>query len=342
MEGETMNAILDLGVQINLYFQSLGGWLKTPMGLLSFMGTELFYLAIIPAIYWCWSVALGIRVGLLLMLSSGINSIAKLALHQPRPYWYDLRVKGLAAETSFGVPSGHAQNAVVVWGSIAAWIRRPWAWILAILLILSIGLSRIYLGVHFPTDVLAGWLLGALILIGYLWIEQPTKEWLIKQSILVQIVTAFLVSISLILLTYFARLLLGNFNLPQEWVANAQQTFPGSEPIDPLSITGIFSNAGVFFGMALGAILLFHRGGLDTSGPWWQRLLRYLLGLAGVVILYFGLSLLFPHGDDWPSNILRYIRYGFVGLWVTWLAPLLFFAFKLAKPKTRKRIGLPR
>ena len=48
--------------------------------------------------------------------------------------------------------------------------------------------------------------------------------------------------------------------------------------------------------------------------------------------LYLGLGLVFPHGSDFFANVLRYVRYAIVGLWVAWLAPLSFFALKLAKP----------
>jgi hypothetical protein len=268
------------------------------------------------------------------MISASLNSIFKLIFHQPRPYWVDLRVEGMAEETSFGLPSGHAQNAVVVWGGIAAWIRRPWAWIVAILLMLSIGLSRIYLGVHFPTDVLAGWLIGVVILVIYLLLETPVKEWLQKRSMGVQILTAFLGSLLLILLTILARSIVGNFIVPQAWMENARHVFPESEPINPLAITGVYGNAGVLFGLALGLILLNRQGGMDTGGPWWQRLLRYLVGLVGIGVLYMGLKLILPDGENFISNLLRYVRYGLVGLWVTWLAPLVFFALKLAKRQT--------
>jgi membrane-associated phospholipid phosphatase len=327
-----MDAILQNGIQIVLSFQNLGTWLKTPAELLSFLGTEYFFLIVIASVYWVWSTSLGIRIGLLVMISLGLNGMFKFAFHQPRPYWYDIWVKGMAQERTFGIPSGHAQNSVVFFGGIAAWIRRPWAWILAVLFVLFISLSRIYLGVHFPTDILAGWLAGAVILIVYLALENPVKEWLAHRSTAIQILIGFLGSIIIILLFLFSRGLLGAYTVPLEWIKNAQMAFPNSIPINPLGTSWIYSIGGALFGLSMGVALLNKQGGLNTSGFWWQRLLRILVGLVGVIILYLGLSLVFPNDDNTPANLLRYLRYAVVGLWISWLAPLLFFILKLAEP----------
>lgn len=327
-----MNPILDFGIQINLAMQGLGTGLKTFMEFLSFLGTELFYLLLIPAIYWCWNTTLGIRIGLLLTISTCLNSALKLLFHQPRPYWYDIHVQGMAEETSFGIPSGHAQNAVVVWGGLAAWISRGWAWILTIVLIFLIGLSRIYLGVHFPTDVLVGWLIGMVILAIYLKLEIPVKNWLKPMSASNQILIAFLFSLLLILLPYLSRVIINEFTVPEVWIENARQVFPESEPINPLSITSVFSSMGVLFGLSFGTVMLSRRGGMNPGGFWWKRVLRYLVGIAGVLVIYLGLSQILPGGDDLIGNLFRYIRYGLVSVWISWLAPLLFFAIKLAEP----------
>lgn len=326
-----MEPILDFGIKINLALQSLGTGLRLPMELLSFLGVEQFFLLLIPAIYWCWNTTLGIRVGVLLMISASLNTDFKILFHQPRPYWYDPRVLGLAEETSFGIPSGHAQNAVVVWGAIAAWIKRPWAWVIAILLITLIGLSRLYLGVHFPSDVLAGWLFGAIILVIFLWLETPVKNWLTNQSLLIQILVASLASISLILLTYLCLFAIGDYTVPGVWMDNARSAFPESEPINPLSIASTFSTAGVLFGLSLGVIMTNRGGGFNPGGAWWKRLARFMLGIIGVLIIYLGLSLILPGGEDLLANIFRYIRYALVGLWVSWLAPVVFYKLRLAQ-----------
>jgi hypothetical protein len=270
-------------------------------------------------------------LGVYLSLSAGINAILKIAFHSPRPYWYDPRVIAYSTEPSFGAPSGHAQNAVVVWGSLAASIGKAWAWVAAILLCLVIGLSRVYLGVHFPSDVLAGWLIGAVLLWVFLKYEPDVVRWLKKHNLTSQLVVVFLASLLLIALAVVARLALSGWDIPAEWVENARAANPAADPIDPLAFSGIISNAAVFFGLSAGGIWINSRGGFGVHGAWWQLLLRYIVGLLGVLILWFGLGQILPDGEQILHFILRYIRYALVGFWVSGLAPMLFIRMNLAE-----------
>ncbi len=145
-----------IGITWNVFFQNLGTWLKTPMEIFSFFGNEYFFLILLPALYWCLEATIGLRVGLILLLSTSVNDALKMAFHGPRPYWLSPEVIRYASETSFGAPSGHAQIAIGVWGMLAASLRKWWGWLIAILIILLIGISRLYLGVHFPHDVILG------------------------------------------------------------------------------------------------------------------------------------------------------------------------------------------
>ena len=326
-----MEAIHNLGILIVLFLQSLGEWLVEPMKLFSFLGKEEFFLVVAPALFWCVDAGLGLRTGLALMISNGVNTSLKFVAHAPRPYWVHPAVQPLSAETSFGVPSNHSQSAVVVWGMMAAWIGKTWSWIVAIALIFMIGLSRIHLGVHFPTDVLAGWAVGALLLWAILHYEKLILGWFRRFTPENQILIVLGASLGMILVGSLARLALGNWTIPESWASLASRA-PDSEPIDPLALSGLVSSSGVFFGLSLGGIILWQRGWYEARGPAWKLIVRYLIGVVGVVIIWYGLGAVFPRGESILPFVLRFIRYSLVGAWVTCLAPLLFFRLKIAKP----------
>ncbi len=319
-----MGNLLDLGIKLVFILQGLGGWLAGPMKFFSFLGTEDFFLLLMPILYWCIDSAMGLRAGMLLILSSSTSDLLKMAFHTPRPYWYDSQVKALSTETSFGLPSGHAQNAVSVWGGLASSIRRRWAWILGICLVFFIGLSRIYLGVHFPTDVLAGWAIGALLLWAFLSLEGRVGGWIKHLNLGPQILACLGASLVFIALGLLIKLSLGAWVIPAAWIQNAAAAAPEAGPITPLSLSGNFSGAGLILGLALGALWLYRSGGFDAGGPLQKRALRFLVGLVGVLLFWRGLDLVFPDGEYLVAYLFRYLRYGLVGFWVAGAAPLLF------------------
>lgn len=97
----------------------------------------------------------------------GINTLLKLIFARPRPHLFP----PLVVETDFSFPSGHVTAAVAVYGFIAflLWQNRHRVWaVLSALWVLVVAFSRIYLGVHYPSDTLAAmaftslWLMGVL------------------------------------------------------------------------------------------------------------------------------------------------------------------------------------
>jgi membrane-associated phospholipid phosphatase len=326
-----MDNFLNSGIQIILWLQSLGAWLTPIMKLFTFLGNEQFYLLIAPAILWCIEPILGVRLGLFLMISGMLNTALKVAIHGPRPYWYTTDVKAQGyAENSFGAPSGHAQNAVVVWGTLADRIKKRWFWVIAIIVMFMIGASRIYLAVHFPHDVLLGWLFGIVILWLLLRLERPVVNWIKKYSTGIQLLIIFLFSLVLILIVMIAQLSLRGWSLPTVWVNNARLAFPKEPPITPLSFHNFLSSTGAFFGLAAGWIWISRLGGFTTKDDWWKLILRYLVGLVGVLALYIGLGVLFPESETFLSYALRYIRYALIGFWMSGFAPWLFVKLRLA------------
>lgn len=169
---------------IILYLQNLGNWLVPIAEFFTFLGFEEFYLLIMPAIYWCVDSLIGARLAFMLVATTSLNGVLKLAFHSPRPYWVSAEIKALSSETSFGIPSGHAQNAFALWGTWAGSLRKTWAWLMAGFVILMIGLSRLALGMHFPSDVLLCGSLAAYCC-GYfsLWKNLSSTGSILSQSV---------------------------------------------------------------------------------------------------------------------------------------------------------------
>jgi membrane-associated phospholipid phosphatase len=323
-----MNGILDFGIKLILALQGLGAWLVVPMKFFSFLGTEQFFLVVLPALYWCVSASVGLQVGIILLVNGAVNDAFKLALHGPRPYWYSPLVEPYATETSFGVPSGHAQIATGVWGVMAAGLKKGWAWLAAGIVIFLIGLSRLYLAVHFPHDVLLGWIIGGLLLWLLLRFWGPATARVKKLTFGGQVLAAFLASLILVLieLVPFLWLKLTGWQLPQAWAQYAGEA---------VTLSGAFTSAGVLFGLLAGLAWMDRLGGFSSGGPVWKRILRYLLGLVGVLVFYIGLSLLFgliaPDSEAVLPYLLRYVRYALVGAWLSLGAPWVFMRLGLAE-----------
>ncbi|MBN1235623.1 MAG: phosphatase PAP2 family protein [Methanotrichaceae archaeon] len=314
---------METDIGLILYLQSFL-WAFPVMKLASLLGTKEFFLLLLPAVYWCYSAALGFRLGLILTISYGFNVILKVLWHSPRPYWVSREVEVWAREPSFGLPSGHAQIAVSFWGLLACRLHSSRAWVAAILLSLFIGLSRIYLGVHFPQDVIAGWIAGGLLLCAFLYGESHLRESLSRQSLMMQILISLAASLAMLGFFALSRSILADWQMPELWAAYSLAEAAAS--VDPLSAKDALQAAGLLFGVASGYALLQQQGGYCAEGPARQKLLRYLLGMAGLVIIWYGLGAISSFA--WAVSYLRAVL---AGLWVAFVAPLCFQKAGLAE-----------
>lgn len=325
-----MSPWLSWGIPVIVWLQSLGDWLVVPMKVFSFLGDDMFYMLVMPAILWCFDSRLGIRLGLILLSCEGVNSILKVAFGLPRPFWVSDQVRAFSAESSFGLPSGHAQDAVAVWGLLAARLRKRWAYLGLAALIFLVSISRLYLGVHFPADVLAGWAAGVVLLALFLIFEHRVEEWLASLPLTTRLGAALAASLLLLSVGLLVVRLTSERPIPTSWFEAAAAAYPDDPAISPRSAGDTVRASGALFGLASGAILLQAWGGFRDAVTWRQRYLRFLVGVFGVAVLYFGLSAIFPAGESLLAQVLRYVRYALVGLWAAYLGPRAFVRFGLA------------
>ena len=288
--------ILDWGIAVVRWFQQFSPSLDLPFKTLTLLGNLEFFLLFMPLLYWCLDRRIGARLLVLFLMSAYINSVAKVIAFQPRPFEYDPAVKALVHAGGGGFPSGHTQGAVVVWGCIAAEVKKPSMWMLAGFLMVAIPLSRLYLGVHFPTDLLGGYLIGAALLLAYLRFAPVIEFELVKRGFRWQMAAAIGLPVGLILLS-------------------------------PAGARTAVAAGSVLLGFAPGMILerrwvRFHSGGSTL-----RRLLRFAVGMVAVVALWAGLRVAFAALTS--AVFFQILCYTLIGLWCSLGAPLLFVRLKL-------------
>ena len=302
------------------------------------LGTEAFYIPLVLFVFWWINEKQGLRLGILIVVTAWINGFVKELLKQPRPYQL-VPSLGMAFEPSYGAPSGHAQNSLCFWIFMAIWLtsvlkvktqpqvpaerkpdsRKILIWAVAVFFILLIGYTRLYLGVHFPTDLFSGWILGGIILILWFIPGPKLEKRLISAGVRVQNILAAVIA-----------LLMNGF-------------YPKDRSLPAL-----------FLGICLGYTLMKCRfpfspqEEINGKKPGVRIVVfRCLVGFFGVAIIYLGLRLILPGEGSLFSGIPawgqaspfyelgRFIRYGLLGFWASAGAPRIFQHMGLAHDTAR-------
>lgn len=307
--GEWLQSLIPWGTEAIVWVQSYStGWLDSVFTFFTYLGYEQFYLVLLPFIYWCLDRRTGAGLAFISLLTAWINTFIKYLFDLPRPD--DPRIRVPLPEESPSFPSGHAQSAVVNWGYLVYRLRNWRFWIVAVIAVVGIGLSRIVLGVHFPQDVVGGWLIGLAILLLYIWAEPKVSSWVEGQPVTIQLVLA----IGVPLLLIFAH------------PADPEGGYPAELAVTPMSTLA---------GLGIGVIMERKWVGFEVWGLWWKRGLRYLLGLVIVLPFYVGLKLLVPEGmAHGPDVLLRFGRYALLGWAAAFLCPWIFVRLRLAEQAT--------
>jgi len=309
--------------------QDTAGWLTPVWAVITFLGDEEFYLLLLPVTYWAVSRRIGLRLGAMLLLSASVNGVLKLTFTTPRPFFLRPELAQVS-ETSFGLPSGHAQNATAFWGVLAASVRSWPVRAGLVALIAAIAFSRIHLGVHFLEDLVVGVTVGLALLGLYLWMEPRVVRWWRRVGTVERVLGALVAGLVWIAP---ATLLAGR-------LVGVSFPWPGVEDVGGLTgASSVVTPAATLSGFLLGLAFLQVRGGFDHRGPVRRRLGRVLVGFVGMAVLYLGLSAVFPGGEGPVDLTLRAVRYGLIGAWVGGFAPWLFVRLGLAEPCPGDEVG---
>ncbi len=175
-------------LQAHIGSSGFGFWLLSN---LSAFGETMLLVAVMGFLYWGLDKEFGKFVGLNVLMANVWNPMIKNVALRLRPYFVSDKIDLLRliepsadkmdiAAQGYSFPSGHSSSAVAAYGSLAAHERkgkgRKLFLILAILLPLLVGFSRVVVGAHFPTDVLCGWLLGLIVVCLVPWLRRTVKS----------------------------------------------------------------------------------------------------------------------------------------------------------------------
>lgn len=173
-------------------------WLDPFFRFLNFFDTPYFFFVLIPVIWLGFSYKWGLRIFYWFILNNLVINWAKNAIGWPRPST-DLPEVGLLHPNSFGFPSGGAQVAMFLGGLLIYYWRTPTAWVIGIAYILLLSFARLYLGVHYPLDILGGWVLAWILIALFIFSKDPLEEWLVKKGLKFSLLLSLAIPLALIL-----------------------------------------------------------------------------------------------------------------------------------------------
>lgn len=301
---------------------------------ISGLGREEFYLALLPLIYWCINKKAGRVLGYVLFVAIAVNTTLKHAFRGPRPFWIDPQV-GIEETGGYGVPSGHTQYATAVYFLIASFTGGIWVWLAAIFIVLLMAFSRVYLGSHFVHDVAGGFLVGLVLFIAaVLWMRRFSSRF--NKRILGQRLLIALVIVAVLSTAYIGMLsLIGEPDMSVPWADRIPET-------EIATMTEMAKAMGALLGYSVGILLESSRVRFRADGLVAKRVARYLLGIIITVIIWRGLALIFPRDPLSIAIPLGILRYFLVLLWATFYAPWVFVRLRLADtdPESEIKLGL--
>lgn len=250
------------------------------------IGSEDFYVAVLPLLFWFGGRQMGRFIGSVFLVNYWFNDALKLAFDTPRPSPDEVRVIAAHTGPGPGFPSGHAQGSLGMWGALAISLKRPFVTGLAVVMVLAIGLSRMYLGLHFLGDVLGGFFFGLLIL-GAAVVLWPR---------LADLTAGWGLGLCLAAVVVFAAVL-------------ALIHYGGIAAV----VTG------AFVGFWAGSLLEERYVDYRPQAPLWAQAVKLVLGLAVVLAVRVGLKAVLPE-----TAFSDTLRYGCIGFAVTFVMPYLF------------------
>jgi len=281
---------------LNLYFNELFYGNAITFAIfraISYIGEDIVQILLLAALIFVYDVKFGRNLGFSLVGSIYFNGIIKDIFQDPRP-WTNTYEEG------FGFPSGHAQNAVAVWGLMSYESYKKenkilqWLFIIFIYLI---GISRMVVGVHDLDDVWGGFFYGTLFLVLFIYIEPLISEKAKSLNFLTKVILAIIIPIAMLTIAII---------------------------IFPTTTLDYGLSCGALMGLSLGYLIEnekihYDPKLLNTK----QKLVNLVIGLVLTMVFYFALSVYSSDFFVW-----RFTKYFLLAFLVITLVPWIFTKIK--------------
>lgn len=170
---------------------------------ITILGEELVYILIFSILYWCISKREAIKLIIIFMVSGVINNSLKELINRDRPIGIE-GIISMREQTATGksMPSGHTQLAATFYYYLIVRFKKLWITIAASILIGLIALSRVYLGVHWPSDVVVSIILAIGIVHAGLYLyNEPNKQVLVSTLVIANLLLVIFFSEDLLVAT---------------------------------------------------------------------------------------------------------------------------------------------
>ena len=322
-----------LGEDILLFLQTLQNMIfDLYFGVVTTLGDTLPILIIVVILY--YTVDKDFINGLiyLLILSAHLNGVAKIFFHNPRPFVYSAQefqvtTKVFGKETIWGAggysfPSGHSMTQGTTWGYVLPKIRNVFIMVIGIILLITIPISRSYLGVHWPSDILFGVLFGILLAWVFMKVEDRYRPEIVMWSDSRKIAMGLVASLALVALglLFFFLGTLFTFNQqismtdPNVWLETDLGTYPG-----------------ILAGIVVGQVLEGRYVSFTTDNMTKIKIfLRAIIGIVSVVALYLLNKVIDNIAEGFQTEIVcitsmtNFLSYFVIAVFIAFVIPWLF------------------
>lgn len=226
--------------------------------LVSIIANETLYLIVISISYWCVSKRKAFHMIVMLCFSGYIGIVIKEFMKIPRPYTYD-GIQSLYEKSaaSYSFPSTHVQLATTFWGSFMILCKKRIIWMIGIVFIILVAISRLYLRVHWLSDIIGAVLFSVIVVYLYTKVTMGLSD---RKFILLQ---RIILAVSLIM-----------------YVMTSQ--------VDNLKLLGVLT------GSTIGIMLENHFINMNESNDFKMQVVKTVLGLSILLVVQFLLKKVIP------------------------------------------------